>query len=47
LIYRVKVSKTATRQIREAADWWHGNRRGAVDVLADDLERAFDLITGE
>ncbi|MEE9179459.1 MAG: hypothetical protein V3U22_01080 [Vicinamibacteria bacterium] len=45
MIYRVKVSTTAARQIRQAADWWHGNRRGAVDALADDLERAFDIIT--
>ena len=44
MIYRLKVSKTAARQVREAAEWWHGHRRGAADALADDLERAFDLI---
>lgn len=41
---RVKVSRRAAGQIRSAAEWWLQHRDKAPDALAEEIERAFDLI---
>jgi plasmid stabilization system protein ParE len=41
---RVEVTRTAARQIREAAAWWEANRPAAPGAVAEDLERAFQLL---
>jgi len=47
LKHRLEVVPTAERHIREAAQWWRENRPAAPDLLADELRRAFDLITSQ
>jgi plasmid stabilization system protein ParE len=39
------VWKQAARQIEEANEWWRGHREGSPDALAEDLARAFDLVS--
>ena len=41
----LRITSNAEEQIREAADWWWRNRRGAVALFADQLQRGFDLAT--
>ena len=42
---RLRVAPRAEAQIREAAEWWSQNRFKAPRAFAEDLEKAFDLIT--
>jgi plasmid stabilization system protein ParE len=42
---RLRVVPTAERQIRAAARWWHANRPAAADLLQEELEKAFHLVT--
>ena len=42
---RLLVVPTAQRHIRAAKQWWSKNRPAAPDLLSDELEKAFDLIT--
>ncbi|MFL6261178.1 MAG: type II toxin-antitoxin system RelE/ParE family toxin [Thermoanaerobaculia bacterium] len=39
------VVTNAERQIREAALWWHRNRRAAPGLFRQELTRGFELIT--
>lgn len=39
----LRVSANAERQIREAADWWHRNRR-AARLFGQEIARGFELI---
>ena len=39
------VSASAARQVEEAHAWWRANRPARPEALADDLERAFELIS--
>lgn len=41
----LRISPNAEEQIREAADWWWRNRRGARTLFGDQLQRGFDLAT--
>lgn len=41
------MARTAARQIREAATWWHANRPLAPDAVAEELEQAFELLATE
>jgi plasmid stabilization system protein ParE len=41
----VRVTRRATREIGEAAAWWHANRPAAPLAFAEELERAFDLLS--
>jgi plasmid stabilization system protein ParE len=40
----VVVTASAASAITEAKEWWAQNRASAATPLADDLERAFELI---
>jgi plasmid stabilization system protein ParE len=42
---RLQVVANAERQIREAAQWWHQNRRAAPSLFRQELTRGFELIT--
>lgn len=42
--YRIRVSKRAAEQIREAAAWWLDNRDKAPEALAEEVEQAIDLL---
>ncbi|HEX4497231.1 MAG TPA: type II toxin-antitoxin system RelE/ParE family toxin [Thermoanaerobaculia bacterium] len=42
---RLVVAAQAERQIREAALWWHQNRRAAPGLFRQELTRGFELIT--
>ena len=39
------VWEQAARQIEEANEWWREHRESSPDALADDLARAFDLVS--
>lgn len=41
---RIKVSKRAAEQIRSATRWWLRHRDKAPEALAEEVERAFELI---
>ena len=41
----IKLTGSASLQIREAADWWLANRNAAPRAFRDDLQQAFDLIS--
>ena len=40
----IVVTASAAAAIREAADWWSENRDSGSAPVADELERAFELI---
>jgi len=40
----VRVSDVAANQIDEATAWWSIHRPGAPDAIADELERAFQIL---
>jgi len=40
----IVVTASAAAAIREAKEWWSQNRLSSGTPLADDLERAFELI---
>ena len=42
---RLRVTREAERQIREAAAWWHANRPAARGLFRQELARGFDFIT--
>jgi plasmid stabilization system protein ParE len=42
--YRLRTSRRAGRQIREAAAWWSSNRDKAPFAFAEDLDDALHLI---
>lgn len=42
---RIRVSRRAASQIRQAAVWWAQNRPKAPELLADEIERGFSLAT--
>lgn len=42
---RLEVVPNAERQIREAARWWHENRKAALGLFRQELTRGFELIT--
>jgi plasmid stabilization system protein ParE len=44
LIYQLSISRSAKRQIRDAAVWWIRNRPAAREAFAEDLEAAFARI---
>lgn len=39
------VTRQGARQVRESDVWWRENRSDAPDAIAEELERAFDLIS--
>ncbi len=43
--FPIHITEIAALQIRDAADWWHANRPAAPDLLGDELEAAFRLLT--
>jgi len=43
----VKPTLRAAGEIRRASAWWRANRPAAPLALADDLERAFELIAAQ
>ena len=43
--YRLRTSRRAGREIREAATWWHLNRDKAPLAFAEDLGDAFRLVS--
>jgi len=45
LTYRFRVAPGAEAQIRDAANWWIENRPKAPEAFAEDLERAFEIIS--
>jgi plasmid stabilization system protein ParE len=45
--YLVKPTPRAAAEIRRASAWWRANRPAAPLALADDLERAFELVTAQ
>ena len=45
MTYRLEVGECAEEQIRTAAEWWLANRPKAPRAFAEDLERAFRLVT--
>jgi len=42
---RLRVTREAERQIREASAWWHANRPAARGLFRQELTRGFDFIT--
>jgi plasmid stabilization system protein ParE len=44
LSFRVRISERAAGDIREAADWWRGNRDKAPHAFAEDIEYALQLL---
>ena len=40
----IRITRRASEQIREAVNWWLGNRPDAPDALEEELRQAFDLI---
>jgi plasmid stabilization system protein ParE len=44
VIYRLRVSRRAGRQIREASTWWLRHRDKAPLAFAEDLDDALNLI---
>jgi plasmid stabilization system protein ParE len=45
--HRVRVTRTAARQISAAAAWWRANRPSAPDAVREELEQAFELLAME
>ena len=45
MTYRFRVAPGAEAQIRDAANWWIENRPKAPEAFAEDLERAFEIIS--
>ena len=45
MTYRFHVAPGAEAQIRDAANWWIENRPKAPEAFAEDLERAFEIIS--
>jgi plasmid stabilization system protein ParE len=43
---RLRVSRQAADQIREAARWWR-DHRSARDLFSSEIARGFDLITAQ
>jgi plasmid stabilization system protein ParE len=39
------IWEQAAKQIEEANDWWREHRQVSPDALAEDLARAFDLVS--
>ena len=42
---RLRVTREAERQIREASAWWQANRPAARGLFRQELTRGFDFIT--
>jgi plasmid stabilization system protein ParE len=42
--HRLRVSRRAARQVRDASAWWTANRDKAPAAFADDLAEAFELV---
>lgn len=40
----VKVTRRASREIREVSKWWKANREKAPNAVKEELQRAFDLL---
>jgi len=45
LSFRIEVSDRASAQIRVAARWWVDNRSKAPGAFAEEVERAFELLS--
>ena len=45
--YRIRVTPSAANQIRDAAAWWYTNRPQAPSAMAEELERAFELVAAQ
>lgn len=45
MTYRFRVAPGAEAQIRDAVNWWIENRPKAPEAFAEDLERAFEIIS--
>jgi plasmid stabilization system protein ParE len=43
----IKLTPRAAAEIRRASAWWRVNRPAAPLALADDLERAFELVAAQ
>lgn len=43
----LRVTRRAAAEIQDAAEWWYRNRPAAPDAVAEELERAFALITAQ
>ena len=43
--FALRVTPNAEQQIREAADWWWRNRRGAYALFGEQLQRGFEFAT--
>ena len=43
----VKPTLRAAAEIRRASAWWRANREAAPFALAEDLERAFELVAAQ
>jgi len=41
----IKVTPRAATEIRRASSWWQANRPAAPAALAEDLERAFEILS--
>ena len=41
----VLITKSAATQINEASAWWRKNRTAAQDAIADEIERAPDILS--
>lgn len=45
--YRILVVKSAEQGIIKASDWWAANRPKAPGALAEELDRAFQLLSSQ
>jgi plasmid stabilization system protein ParE len=43
----VKLTLRAAAEIRRASAWWRANRPAVPHALAEDLERAFELVAAQ
>ena len=42
--YEIRVSRRATRDIERAREWWSRHREQASRAVAEEIERAFQLL---
>ena len=43
--YRIRITRRAASQIREASHWWRENRPSARDALREELVQSFELLS--
>jgi plasmid stabilization system protein ParE len=44
---RLQITALAAQQIRQAEEWWRGNRPAAPNAVRQELESAFSLIASQ